>query len=122
MGSTSSSAKKVTSDWLDEDKKESHNNLIETRLSTASKGESDDDSEETDYRVFCGIGLNPGVSGLNIVSFFIVQFITFVCLNFILGYVTFILEDPDYYNLTPDEVAANLGVIASYAEVVVIFA
>ena len=63
----------------------------------------------------------PGVSGLNVVSYFVVQFITFTILNFILGFVTFILRDPKYYNLSKDDLADNLGKIASYAEIVVLF-
>ena len=39
----------------------------------------------------------------------------------ILGFVTFILKDPNYYNEDKDKLAGKLGVINSIAEVCVIF-
>ena len=38
----------------------------------------------------------------------------------IISYVTFILEDPNYYNVSSDELAGQLGKINSIAEIAVI--
>lgn len=70
---------------------------------------------------FFGILLKPGISSCNFISFLLIQFITFTTLNFILSFITFILTDPKYYGLDPNEVGSNLGQIASYAEMTVIF-
>ena len=49
------------------------------------------------------------------------QFITFTTLNFILSFVSFILRDPEYYNVPEDDVAIEMGLIAGYAEMVMVF-
>jgi len=50
----------------------------------------------------------------------LIQLVNFIALGVIYSFVTFILEDPNYYNLTSSEVGANLGYNGSIAEVAVI--
>lgn len=54
------------------------------------------------------------------VAFFMVQFVSFTCLSFVLSFVTFILQNKYYYNLKDAKnLAQDLGVIAAYAEAIV---
>ena len=48
------------------------------------------------------------------------KFINLIAMSVIYSFVTFILEDPNYYNLSSDEVGANLGYIGMISEVFVI--
>lgn len=55
------------------------------------------------------------------IAFFLVQLVCFICISFVLSFVTFILENKHYYNMQDKEtLAQNLGTIAAIAEAVVI--
>ena len=68
----------------------------------------------------CNIKLNYGIKRINLVAFYILIFFTTVVTNIVNSFVTFILEDSEYYNLTKDEVALNMGRIGMISEVFVI--
>ena len=62
------------------------------------------------------VKLNPGIKGANLVAYLLGQFVTFVSLGVFIGFVTFILEDPNYYNLDKSEIGKDLGYIGFWAE------
>jgi len=66
------------------------------------------------------VKLNPGISKINMATVLLIQFTNYIALGIIYTFVTFILEDPNYYNLSASEVGANLGFIGSIAEICVI--
>ena len=64
--------------------------------------------------------LNPGITPLNLISFYLMQFVVFICLSFVLSFVTYILTDPNYYNINIDDIGKLLGQISGIAELFVI--
>jgi MFS family permease len=44
-----------------------------------------------------------------------------MCIQIILSFISFIIKDPKYYNVSNDIYASEMGYIASIAELVVIF-
>ena len=54
-------------------------------------------SETSDYEVFLGMRLNPGVSKVNLMSFYLLWLIAWVELNICLGTVQFIFGEKEYY-------------------------
>jgi len=66
------------------------------------------------------VNLKPGIKFINFLAFIVLQFMVYLVLEMILGFVTFILKDPEYYNVDKDQLASDLGVINSWAEVAVI--
>ena len=67
------------------------------------------------------VKLNPGITPLNLVSFYLMTFVVFICLSFILSFVTYILTDENYYAVPIDEIGSKLGQISCIAEIFVIF-
>ena len=64
--------------------------------------------------------LNQSISKYNMATYLFLSYVDWIALGVIYGFVTFILEDPNYYNLTSEEVGKNMGYIGSVAEVAVI--
>ena len=64
--------------------------------------------------------LTKGVSKFNIISFFILAFVNFCGLNEALGFLSFLLRDPKYYNVNADDVGTVNSEISLYAEIVLI--
>lgn len=62
--------------------------------------------------------LNPGITRTNFIAYAVLQFVTFVCLQFIISFVIFILKDKNYYDVNKDELGSDLGKIGMWAEVV----
>lgn len=78
--------------------------------------------EEEKVSHLCGIKLRANVSPINMIAFYIMIFISFMSLNFILSFVTFILSDPEYYNLPSEGLGAEMGKIGSIAELCMLVA
>ena len=62
--------------------------------------------------------LNPGITVINFISYILLQFVTYVSFAFVLSFVTVILKDPAYYDVPKDQLASELGIIATWAEVI----
>ena len=62
------------------------------------------------------IKLNPGISKFNLITYLLMLFVAMVCVGIIYGFVTFILEDPDYYNLTQDQAGQSMGYVGMISE------
>ena len=58
---------------------------------------------------FLKMKLNKGISKLNVISFLTLSFVNFTALIFTVGFISFILRDPKYYDIKEDQV----GPIAS---------
>ena len=63
------------------------------------------------------IKLNPGISKLNLISFLLMTFVNWTCVNFIYSFITQILSNPFYYNLDKNKVPDIYGDVCMYAEV-----
>ena len=72
------------------------------------------------YSKFLNIKLNPGISVVNLLTYYLSQFVVFTCLSFVLTFTTFILRDPNYYAIDENEIGGDLGTISAYVEVIVI--
>lgn len=81
--------------------------------------ESGRQSKKT-YNTFLKVKLKPGISGLNLFSYILITFITFVQIGVLLGFVSFILEDPKYYNRSKTQTGVDMAQIGLWAEVIVL--
>ena len=66
--------------------------------------------------------LHNGISGVNLVTYALVYFVTLLALQVIYSFVVFILTDPLYYNIDKDEISSIMGTIGMYSEFFVITA
>lgn len=64
--------------------------------------------------------LNPGISRINLVSYFLIQFVCFACLQLVLSYISFILTDHKYYDVPEDKIGTIEGNVAYQGEAFVI--
>lgn len=86
-----------------ESKKDQLLNISNSRYSTTRNSDviPGDNLKGTDYedgkRIF-GFRLHKGVSQINVISFFIAYYISFLAINMQTSFMTFILRDPDYYD------------------------
>lgn len=67
-----------------------------------------------------GVKLNHGISRINLISYFLIQFVCYSCLQLLLSYVSFILQDPDYYHIDPKDIGTVTGNLAYKGEIFVI--
>ena len=68
----------------------------------------------------CGIRLNPGVSRLNLIAFFVSCYVMFIAVSISVSFSTFILRDPMYYDVPDNKVASIMGQINSIADCITI--
>ena len=68
----------------------------------------------------CGIRLNPGVSRLNLIAFFVSCYVMFIAVSVSVSFSTFILRDPMYYDVPDNKVASIMGQINSIADCITI--
>jgi len=69
---------------------------------------------------FLKLSLNSGISGFNVIVFFLYQFSNMIALMIAIGYMSFILRDPKYYNLAQDKVVPEMSQMSVYAEFIMI--
>ena len=93
--------------------------MISSRTNNAS-GQQTTSSPENDQTRFLNMKLAPTISKLNIITFFLLQYINFCGLNMALSFLSFILRDPKYYNVSKDDVGTVNSQISLYAEIVLI--
>ena len=60
------------------------------------------------------------VSELNVVSFFLMQYVINVGAWMIFSYDSFIIRDPNYYDIHKDDVASVMGRVGLYDELICI--
>ena len=68
----------------------------------------------------CYVQLNPGVDRLNFVTYLLIMFICYFVMSALYSYVSFILEDPKYYNLPHEDVAPTLAQIGMIRQVLLL--
>ena len=69
---------------------------------------------------FLKLSLNPGITGFNVIVLFLYQFSNMIALMIAIGYMSFILRDPQYYNLPQDKVVPEMSQMSIYAEFIMI--
>ncbi len=64
--------------------------------------------------------LNPDITGFHIVSYLIMCFTLYLIIQFIVSFLIYILQSPDYYNVPDDQVGTITGDCGFYAEITVV--
>ena len=66
--------------------------------------------------------LQPGILGLNFITYALVYFVTMLALTVIYSFVVFILTDPNYYDVGHKDIGAVMGTIGMVSEMFVLVA
>jgi len=69
---------------------------------------------------FLGVKLLPGVKATSLVGYYLVHYFAILCIGSTTGFMLFILEDPDYYNIDKKQLGKELGKISMWGEVLVV--
>ena len=72
-------------------------------------------------RTCCKMALNSQIGGLQMFSFFTFYGIVSLQIAMSSGFMIFILQDPDYYNLSNQDATSQSGYVGSISESSVIF-
>lgn len=88
------------------DENTEHDDLLESRQHQSS--------------TFLGLRLQAGISRVNVFSYYLLQFLNFIQLSWEVSFVTFILEDAKYYNLSKDETGSVISFVGMWAEIFII--
>jgi len=68
------------------------------------------------------LALRHKATRLNIIALFVVQFATYMLINFMQAFLSYIVKSPDYYNVDPRQTGNVLGTLGFYSEIAVILA
>eukprot|EP00347_Sterkiella_histriomuscorum_P002032 403369737 len=60
------------------------------------------------------------VSKLNVISLYVIQFVTYLIINFMTSFLSYIIQSNDYYNIDEKVVGNVLGTLSFYSEIAVI--
>ncbi len=66
--------------------------------------------------------LRLNITRLNIIAYFVLQFATYLLMNFMQSFLSYILKSPDYYDVSKKDVGNVLGTLGFYSELAVILA
>mmetsp|Transcript_25367 Transcript_25367/g.17924 ORF Transcript_25367/g.17924 Transcript_25367/m.17924 type:complete len:194 (+) Transcript_25367:28-609(+) len=69
---------------------------------------------------FLGLDLKRGIQKKNVSAFLTMMFSVNVIIYFLTSFMVFIIESPDFYDVSPDEAGQLLGNIGFYAELIAI--
>ena len=93
--------------------------MKESKGYSENQGYQSTEQEELETS-FCFVKLNRGIKIKNLLTFYFISFCTFIMIGLGLSFVSFILEDPDYYNISSKEIGSKLAPINMWGEAITI--